>query len=56
MKEINPNFEYHIIFSNEEVEGYPFGFISNEFLEEVGADKYTRTFLCLWTWSNVRCF
>lgn len=40
MKEINPNFEYHIIFSNEEVEGYPFGFITNEFLEDVGADKY----------------
>ena len=41
MKKANPNFDYHIIFSNEEVEGYPFGFISNEFLEEVGADKYT---------------
>lgn len=36
----NPNFHLHIIFSNEKVEGYPFGFISSEFLAEVGADKY----------------
>lgn len=34
-KKINPNFEYHIIFSNEKVEGYPFGFISHSFLEEI---------------------
>lgn len=40
IKKQNPNFHLHIIFSNEEVEGYPFGFITNEFLEEVGADKY----------------
>jgi len=40
MKKINPNFKYHLIYSNEEVEGFPFGFITNEFLEEVGADKY----------------
>lgn len=43
LKEIekeNPNFHVHIIFSNEEVEGYPFGFITNEFLEEVGAAPY----------------
>lgn len=39
-KLVNPNFEYHIIFSNEEVEGYPFGFITNNFLESVGADHY----------------
>lgn len=39
-KKQNPNFHYHIIFSNEEVEGYPFGFISHELLEEVGADHY----------------
>ena len=42
MKKVNPNFQYHIIFSNEEVEGYPFGFISNDFLEEVGADHYSK--------------
>ena len=41
VKEQNPNFHYHIIFSNEEVEGYPFGFITNDFLETIGADKYT---------------
>lgn len=35
-KKVNPNFQYHIIFSNEEVEGYPFGFISHPFLEDVG--------------------
>jgi len=40
MKEMNPNFSYHIIFSNEEVAGYPFGFITHEYLQEVGADQY----------------
>ena len=40
MKKANPNFHVHIIFSNEEVEGYPFGFISPEYLAEVGADNY----------------
>lgn len=39
-KQINPNFHYHIIFSHEEVEGYPFGFITHDFLAEVGADHY----------------
>lgn len=40
-KKINPNFQYHIIFSNEEVEGFPFGFISHPFLKDVGvADLY----------------
>lgn len=39
-KKVNPNFHYHIIFSNEEVEGYPFGFITHEYLQEVGADHY----------------
>lgn len=40
MKQANPNFHVHIIFSNEEVEGYPFGFITNQYLEEVGAAPY----------------
>ncbi len=40
MQKINPNLHVHIIFSNEEVEGYPFGFITNEYLAEVGADHY----------------
>lgn len=48
-KKINPNFDYHLIFSNEEVEGYPFGFISHPFLEEVRvASLYqdARFFIC----------
>lgn len=40
MKAANPNFHYHIIFSNEEVDGYAHGFITNDYLAEVGADKY----------------
>lgn len=40
IKKANPNFHVHIIFSNEEVEGYPFGFITNKYLEEVGAAHY----------------
>lgn len=40
MEKANPNFHVHIIFSNEEVVGYPFGFITNKFLEEVGAGHY----------------
>ncbi|HHW79566.1 MAG TPA: hypothetical protein GX742_02050 [Acholeplasmataceae bacterium] len=40
-KKVNPNFNYHIIFSNEEVEGYPFGFISHPYLKDIGvADIY----------------
>lgn len=48
MKEINPNFHYHIIFSNEEVEGYDFGFITNQYLEQVGAAHYQKGhfFIC----------
>lgn len=48
MKKINPNFSYHIIFSNEEVDDYPFGFITHDYLEEVGADlyKYGQFFVC----------
>lgn len=34
-KKMNPNFDYHIIFSNEEVEGFPYGFISHPFLIEI---------------------
>lgn len=41
IKKQNPNFHLHIIFSNEVVEGYPFGYITNEYLEEIGADKYS---------------
>lgn len=34
-KQVNPNFQYHIIISNEEVEGYPHGFISTSYLEQI---------------------
>ena len=40
IKKANPNFHVHIIFSNEEVEGYDFGFITNEYLEQKGAGNY----------------
>lgn len=49
MKRLNPNFSYHIIFSNEEVEGYPHGFITYDFLEEIGAAEHFDTahfFVC----------
>lgn len=39
-KKQNPNFNYHIIFSGEEVDGYPFGFITNEFLKERDAAHF----------------
>lgn len=48
-KQVNPNFSYHLIFSNEEVEGYPYGFISHKFLQEIGVtDIYdnARFFIC----------
>jgi len=38
-KKVNPNFNYHIIFSNEEVKNYPFGFISNPYLEQIGVSE-----------------
>lgn len=34
-----PNFTYDVIFSNEEVEGYPYGFISGPFLQEIGVSE-----------------
>lgn len=40
-RSVNPNFHYHIIFSNEEVEGYPYGFITDEFIrEKAGPEAY----------------
>lgn len=48
-KKVNPNFEYHIIFSNEKVDGYAHGFISSEFLNDIGvASMYqqARFFIC----------
>lgn len=48
-KKINPHFKYHIIFSNEKVAGYPFGFISHAFLEDIGVSTIYRDakfFIC----------
>ena len=36
MKASNPNFSYHFIFSHEEVEGFPFGFVSGDYLQTLG--------------------
>lgn len=38
-KEEHPNFDYDIIFSNEVVDGYAHGFISVEFLKDIGVDE-----------------
>lgn len=40
MKAANPNLHVHVIFSWDEVEGYAHGFITNEYLESVGAAPY----------------
>ncbi len=40
MQEKNPNLDVQIIFSGEEVEGYAFGFIDNDYLERIGAAHY----------------
>lgn len=39
MKAANQNFSYDIIFSNQEVEGFPHGFITHEYLEELGVSS-----------------
>ncbi|MBA5729987.1 hypothetical protein HW423_09340 [Aerococcaceae bacterium INB8] len=39
MKAANPNFFYDIIFSNEEVEGFPHGFITHKYLEELAVSS-----------------
>lgn len=38
IKSANPNFSYHFIFSEEEVEGYPFGFVTENYLKDIGVD------------------
>lgn len=38
-----PNFSYHLIFSEEEVEGYPYGFIDQDFMEDEGLDEFFET-------------
>ncbi len=34
-----PNFSYHLIFSGEEVPGYPFGFIDHDFIQKEGLEE-----------------
>lgn len=38
-----PNFSYHLVFSEEEVEGFPYGFIDQEFMEDEGLDEFFET-------------
>ncbi|MGT2667601.1 ferredoxin reductase family protein [Streptococcus rifensis] len=40
IKAKNPNFSYHLIFSNETVEGYDQGFITSDYLAKIGADLF----------------
>ena len=49
MKAKNPNFNYHFIFSDEEVSGYPFGFVTGEYLASLGLEEsyvQSRFFIC----------
>ncbi|MGO4940301.1 ferredoxin reductase family protein [Fundicoccus sp. Sow4_D5] len=49
MKVKNPNFNYHFIFSDEEVAGYPFGFVTGEYLATIGLEEaysQSRFFIC----------
>lgn len=38
-----PNFSYHIIFSGEEVEGFPNGFVDDDFIKSEGLEEYYET-------------
>lgn len=38
-----PNFSHHIIFSEEEVEGFPHGFVDDEFIKEEGLEEFYET-------------
>ena len=38
-----PNFSYHLVFSGEEVEGYPHGFIDQDFMENEELDQFFET-------------
>lgn len=39
MQAQNPNFRFHYIFSDEEVEGYDHGFVDANYLEKIGANQ-----------------
>lgn len=38
-----PNFSHHIIFSEEEVEGFAYGFVDEDFIKEEGLEEYFET-------------
>lgn len=38
-----PNFSHHIIFSEEEVEGFAYGFVDEDFIQKEGLEEYYET-------------
>lgn len=40
LEEEFPNFSYHYIYSEEEVEGFPYGFVDDDFIREEGLDEF----------------
>lgn len=38
-----PNFSHHIIFSEEEVDGFPHGFVDNDFIHAEGLEEFYQT-------------
>jgi len=43
MAEEFPNFSYHLIYSGEEVEGFPYGFVDDEFIRNEGLEELYET-------------
>ncbi len=43
MAEENENFTFHLIFSGEEVEGYPYGFVDDDFIRDEGLEEFYET-------------
>jgi predicted ferric reductase len=43
MAEENENFTFHLIFSGEEVEGYPYGFVDDDFIRDEGLEEFYQT-------------
>lgn len=43
ISEENENFSFHLIFSGEEVEGYPHGFVDDDFIRDEGLEEYYET-------------
>lgn len=40
MAEENENFTFHLVFSGEEVDGYPYGFVDDDFIRDEGLEEY----------------